>query len=270
MPMITFEGSSLFYRESGETEAPPVVLIHGLYSDSTSVQPLASELAARFRVIAPDMLGHGRSSRPEHFRLADQGRAVNHLIATLGYGSAAVVGISMGSYVAAQAAILEPARASRLVLVVPKAHGTTSSVAAYAARRGIDLRSVAPDEMLTLMAGALWSPATSQQRRDEIMASFPADQVVLTAEEQAAVERSLADFDLRPDLPLITAPTLVISGRADGLNPPEAGEELASLIPDAAFTIYEESGHMLSAEEPERLVADITDFIAPTPRAADV
>jgi Predicted hydrolases or acyltransferases (alpha/beta hydrolase superfamily) len=118
--------------------------------------------------------------------------------------------------------------------------------------------------MVALMADALWSPATSPERRDEIMAASPADQIVLTAEEQAAVERSLANFDLRPDLPSITAPTLVISGRADGLNRPEAGEELARLVPGAVFRIYEESGHMLTAEEPDRLVTDIMAFVAPT------
>lgn len=261
MPTIPFGSSSIFYREFGGSAAPPVVLIHGLYSDWTSVQPLAEALADRFRVITPDMLGHGRSSRPESFSLADQGRAVNRLISELGYESSAVIGISMGSYVAAQAAILEPERVSRLVLVVPKAHGTTSSVAAYAARRGIDLGAVSPEEMLALMADALWSPHTPQARRDEILAAVHRDRVVLTAEEQAAVERSLAGFDLRPGLARITAPTLVISGRADGLNPPEAGEELAKLIPGARFAIYENSGHMLAAEEPERLVAELTEFL---------
>jgi 3-oxoadipate enol-lactonase len=263
MPAITFESSTIFYREFGDAAAPPLVLIHGLYADSTSVESLAVVLGVRFRVIAPDMLGHGRSSRPERFSLADQGRALNHLIAALGYESSAVVGVSMGSYVAAQAAILDPARTSRLVLVVPKAHGTSSSVAAYAARQGIDLRNAAPEQLVGLMAGALWSPATSQERRDEIMAAIPADQIVLSAEEQGAVERSLANFDLRPGLPAITAPTLVISGRADGLNPPEAGEEVAKLIPGAEFKIYEDSGHMLTAEEPTRLVADIMAFAAP-------
>lgn len=261
MSAVTFEDSSIFYREFGVANDPPLVLVHGLYGDSTSMRPLAAALESRFRVIAPDMLGHGRSSHPTHFSLADQGRALNHLVATLGYQSAAVMGYSMGSYVAAQAAILEPARTSRLVLVVPKAHGTTSSVAAYAARIGVDLRTAAPEQIPALLEGALWSPATSQGRREEIMAAMPADQVLLSAEERAAVERSLAGFDLRPHLPTISAPTLVISGRADGLNPPEAGEELASSIPGATFMVYENSGHMLASEEADRLVADITAFV---------
>lgn len=232
-------------------------MVHGLYGDSTTVQALATALAARFRVIAPDMLGHGRSTHPREFSLADQGETLNELVAALGYESAALVGVSMGSYVTAQAAILNPSRTSRLVLIVSKAHGTTSSVAAYARRNGFDLATAAPEEMLAFMAGALWSPATSPQRREEILQSLRQDQVLLTAEERAAVEASLAGFDLRPHLSAITAPTLVISGRADGLNPPEAGEELARGIPRARFKVYEHSGHMLTSEEQDRLVVDI-------------
>ncbi len=58
----------------------------------------------------------------------------------------------MGSCIAAQAAILEPSRASRLVLVVPKAHGTTSSSAAYAKRMGFDLGTATREEADRLVA----------------------------------------------------------------------------------------------------------------------
>lgn len=261
MSTIEVNGSSIHYRESGHAADPPLFLVHGLFADSTTVQSLATALAARFRVIAPDMLGHGRSTHPAEFSLADQGRALDGLVSALGYDAAAVLGISMGSYVSAQAAVLEPPRISRLVLVVGKAHGTTSSVAAYAARRGFDLSTAEPEEMLAFMAEAIWSPATSASRRDEIMAAQSAEQVVLSAGERAAVEASVAGFDLRPDLSSITARTLVVSGRADGLNPPEAGEELARGIPGARFVVYENSGHMLADEEQDRLVSDVTTFV---------
>jgi 3-oxoadipate enol-lactonase len=260
MPTMELEGHSIYYREFGERTSPPLFLVHGLYSDSSTMEPLAGALAAHFHVIAPDMLGHGQSSHPADFSLSDQGRVLNRLVEALGHDEAALLGVSMGSYVAAQAAILEPSRTSRLLLVVPKAHGKTSSVAAYAERIGADLSAVSPEEMLEILAGALWSPATPQERRDEIMASA-ATQVVLTPDEKAAVERSLAGFDLRPELGAITAPTLVISGRADGLNPPSAGEEVARLVPRAELRVYERSGHMLTAEETDRLVADTTAFV---------
>lgn len=260
MPTADVDGFSIHYREYGEPDSPPLFLVHGLYGDSSSMVSLATALSVRFRTITPDMLGHGRSARPAEFTLTDQGRVLNALVQHLGYETAAVLGVSMGSYVAAQAAILDPARTSRLVLVVPKAHGRTSSTMAYAQRIGVDLAALTPEAALDVLSKALWSPATPQHRRDEILATAT-EQVVLGPAEQAAIERSLAGFDLRPGLGSITAPTLVVSGRSDGLNPPEAGEEVARHIPNARFVVYERSGHLLAAEETERLVADTVAFV---------
>lgn len=260
---VLLNGNAVFYRTVGSAERPPLVLLHGLYGDSTSMVPIAERFADHFFVIAPDALGHGRSARPEGFTLADQGRMVGALVTALGYDSAALLGLSMGSYLAAQAAVLAPERFSRLILVVGKAHGMTSSVSAYATRMGFDLASATPDELIEFMAGAMWSADTSAQRRAEIMAEAATrtDAVILDRDEQAAVERSLAGFDLRPELHRVSAPTLVISGRADGLNPPAAGRELAEGILGARFEVYEHSGHMLMAEETDRLVADVTGFV---------
>jgi pimeloyl-ACP methyl ester carboxylesterase len=251
----------LYFQDFGDPSHPPLVIIHGLYGDSSTMVPLAQRFADRFRVIAIDALGHGRSPRPTGFTLEHSGRAVVDLIRSLGYESAVVLGISMGSYVAAQAAIVEPSRVSRLILVVSKAHGLTSSVAAFAAREGFDLAAATMDETLAFMAGAMWSPQTPQETRDAITAAQADDAWQATADERAAIERSLAGFDLRPALPSITAPTLVVSGLSDGLNPPEAGEEVARLIAGARFVVYENSGHMLASEETDRLVADVTRLV---------
>ncbi|MBN9188986.1 MAG: alpha/beta hydrolase [Microbacterium sp.] len=260
---LDLNGADVFYRTFGSPEHPPLVLVHGLYGDAVTVAPLAERLSDRFRVIAPDALGHGRSARPEGFTLADQGRMLNALVAALGYDAAAMVGISMGSYLTAQAAIDEHARVARLVLVVSKAHGTTSSSVAYAKRMGFDLAAASPDELLAFMSGAIWSPDTTPERRAEIMARIgeQTEAVVLSPAEQAAVERSLAGFDLRPDLHRIAVPTLVISGKDDGLNPPSSGEELARGVPGARFEVYEHSGHMLTFEETDRLVAYLQSFL---------
>ena len=260
MPTVTINGNAVFYSEFGDPSLPPLVLLHGLYGDSTGVESLAL-LLDRFHVIAPDALGHGRSARPVDFTLEDQGRMLCGLVQELELPNAVLVGVSMGSYLAQQAAILEPSTWSSLILIVSKAHGQTSSVAAYAKRMGFDLTTAAPEDMLAFMAGAVWSPDTSQDRRNEIMTGMSSDAIMLGPDEQAAVERSLRGFDLRPQLPSVTTPTLVISGLADGLNPPESGEEVASHIPNSRFEIYQHSGHMLTAEEPERLVSDINQFV---------
>ncbi|MER5442134.1 alpha/beta hydrolase [Streptomyces sp. NPDC002790] len=262
MPDLQIDEHIIHYEEHGEAGSPPLVLVHGLYGESAGLAPLAQRFARQSRVIVPDALGHGLSSHPAEFDIQDQGRVLAGLIAALGYQKAAILGISMGSYLATQAAILEPARVSDLVLVVPKAHGLTSSIAAYAARRGVDLTTATPEETTAFLAEVLWSPHTSQARRDEILATqITAQRVVLTPEERATIDRSLRGFDLRPGLATITAPTLVVSGRADGLNPPEVGEEVARGIPSARFEVYEHSGHQLASEETDRLMRDVEAFL---------
>ncbi len=261
MPSIDVRGWKVHYEEFGAPELPPVVLVHGLMGEASTVASLAARLSSNFRVIAPDALGHGGSARPQSFTLEDQGAMLTGLVAALGYESAAMVGMSMGSYLVAQAAILDSQRVSHLVLVVTKAQGTTSSTAAYAARMGYDLSALAPEEAMALVSQALWSPHTSQDRREEILKEMVVSDP-LTPKEQASVERSLAGFDLRPAMHTITAPTLVVSGLDDGLNPPEAGREVADCIPGARFEVYEHSGHMLAYEEADRLTADITGFLS--------
>ena len=262
MPEPTDTKSQLYFQEFGDAGSPPLFLLHGLYGDSTSMAPVATRFAERFRVIAVDALGHGRSPRPRAFTLQEQGRALNALIDSLGYESAVVLGVSMGSYIAAQAAVLEPSRVSQLVLVVTKGQGLTSSVVAYAQRSGFDLAHASMEDFMSFMADAIWSPDTLQQTRDELVALQGESAAELTADERTVIERSLAGFDLRPLLPSITARTLVISGRFDGLNPPAVGEEVAALIPGARFIVYQHSGHMLAFEEMERLFDDVTEMNA--------
>lgn len=261
MPTAAIDGLSIFYREFGDPAAPPLIALHGLYGDSTSVATLAAAFTGSFRVVAPDAIGHGHSAHPSDFTLEGQGRMLIGLCDTLGLAEPTLLGISMGAYLAAQAAVLAPARWGHLVLVVGKAHGLTSSSAAYAQRKGFDLASATPEEALAFLATALWARDTTPERQAEILAQQPQDAVVLTPDERAAVERSLAGFDLRPRLPEVTTPTLVLSGRDDGLNPPELGEELAGLIPGSRFEVYEHSGHMLPYEETDRLAADVARFV---------
>ncbi len=76
----------------------------------------------------------------------------------------------------------------------------------------------------------------------------------------------LRTFDLRPELPRITAPTLILAGRHDWICPPEFSQELHELLPGSRFSVFENSSHSLRADAPERLRAEILAFTA-TPGA---
>jgi len=71
----------------------------------------------------------------------------------------------------------------------------------------------------------------------------------------------LRNFDLRPELKSITAPTLVIAGRHDWICPPEFSEEIARLIPHAELRIFENSSHSIRADEPQALLDAIAGFV---------
>ncbi|MDN4074150.1 alpha/beta fold hydrolase [Fictibacillus terranigra] len=83
---------------------------------------------------------------------------------------------------------------------------------------------------------------------------------MLTPQQQEAANKALENFDFRDDLHKITADTLVISGKYDGLNPPDDGKEVARLIPHADFVVFEKSGHAPSVEEPKQIPMYSTSF----------
>lgn len=72
----------------------------------------------------------------------------------------------------------------------------------------------------------------------------------------------LQTFDLRPELPRITAPTLVLAGRHDWICPPEFSEEIARLIPGSRLRVFEHSSHSVRVDEPEAMVDEIRRFVA--------
>ena len=71
----------------------------------------------------------------------------------------------------------------------------------------------------------------------------------------------LRDYNILDQLPQITSPTLVIAGRHDWICPPEFSEEIAAAIPNADLRIFENSGHLIRADEPEALVDAIAGFL---------
>jgi pimeloyl-ACP methyl ester carboxylesterase len=117
--VIRHHGRLLSYQDLGVVGAPVVLLIHGMVSDSTTWSRAAAGLAERgYRVLAPDLLGHGDSDKPEDgYQLADFAGSLSALLTELDVGRATVVGHSFGGAVAMQLAYEQPELVRRLVLV---------------------------------------------------------------------------------------------------------------------------------------------------------
>lgn len=262
MPRLEVNGIHLNITEQGQGR--PLVMLHGLGQNSASMEREIQELSRSFRVVAVDSRGHGRSDRPARYTLNDHVQDVLSVLDILGLASTYLMGTSMGSYIAQGVAAAAPKRVDRLVLIVPKASGVTSSTERYLAEHAEEVRGLNADELRMFMAGRMFAPETPPETRQgmyDLLAEQQRSGLALTAEQSQAAATALEGFDFRPELPHLTMPTLVISGRHDVLNPPFEGEEIVRLMPDARQVVLEHSGHLASFEEPDELLLVVEAFL---------
>ncbi len=262
MPYIKANGVRIAFETYGDMSNPPLFIVHGLYGDRYGFETLAEQFSNYFFVITYDCRGHGQSDKPPYYTLVDHGRDLLALIESLGYDKAFVFGVSMGSYVALQAAVLDSSKIDKLVLVVTKGYGSTSSFATKLKEQGIDPYSIPIEQMQSGLATneMLWAPETPMALRE--LEEKNARPTTLTGEQRKAVDTALLGFDLRPACPFVNCPTLICQGKYDKLNPLSAGQEVASLIPNSTLKIFEHSGHLIYVEEPELLYKTVVEFLS--------
>jgi 3-oxoadipate enol-lactonase len=256
MPTFTVDGTELYYEEQGE--GMPLILLHGLGANRAMFKQEMEYWGSSYRVIGLDSRGHGRSDKPAEFTLNDHIEDTVALLDHLGIQKAHVLGVSMGSYIAQGVALAHPDRVEKLVLVVSKAHGKTSSTQEMIERHAEELEGVDEGQYPDFLFKYMFRDQDAVKKWQEDLWQTEQE---LSLAEMAAANKALAGFDFRAALPTVAAETLVISGRYDGLNPPERGKELAGLIPNARFIEFENSGHAPNAEEPERFVETVAEFL---------
>src|SRR5215213_7450830 len=115
---LTIHGHERAFVKVGS--GPALLLLHGLGCDHTTWLPVIATLSRRYTVIAPDLLGHGRSAKPRaDYSLGGYANGMRDLLTVLGIDKVTVVGHSFGGGVAMQFAYQFPERTERMVLVAP-------------------------------------------------------------------------------------------------------------------------------------------------------
>ncbi len=113
---VTVNGLDLFYRDSGNGE--PLLLLHGFTGSGDDWQHVFAQPIDGFRVIAPDLRGHGRSTNPgDTFTFADVARDVFALLDTLGIDRVKAIGMSGGANTLLHMATQQPSRVQAMVHV---------------------------------------------------------------------------------------------------------------------------------------------------------
>lgn len=284
------DGRAVNVLDAGPRDGEPIVFVHGHSACWQHWLEQLPDFMATHRVIAPDLPGFGGSEMPaDGITISGYGRTVDQLLDRLGVGPAAVVGNSMGGFVAAELAIQAPQRVERLVLVAAaglagRYLGVPTELMRHpsgvaAARVIFALRGV-PDGQARAMA--------SRSRGRRLAVGF----VVSHAEQLhpamiyelvkgagrpggAPASFAVADYDFRDRVSEIGAPTLIVWGDRDRLVPVSCAAEYEQLIEQATRTIYADTGHLPMVERPARFNAELRAFLAadaelPTPESSRV
>lgn len=262
MTALSLGDLSLYYDDCGNGE--PLLLIGGLGSDSSSWMSVFEELSRRFRTIAFDNRGCGRSGTPrEPYAIHDMANDAIGLLDVLGIRRAHIIGHSMGGFIAQEIAIQHPHRIDKLVLA-------STSLASSARNNALfdDFsRQLEKDSDYGAWVGRWTSWLFSQKTlaRPDFVRAFVQNAVAYpyrqSAEGFRGQVRALASFDAREGAKAIRAKTLVLEGGEDILVTTAEAKALAESVPESIYRVMKGTGHSLHIECPELFVEDVLEFL---------
>ncbi|MCB9418531.1 MAG: alpha/beta fold hydrolase [Ardenticatenaceae bacterium] len=261
MPTIRMKDVTLYYVEMGQGE--PLLLLHGLGS-STEDWPMQMEVfAQQYRVIAVDMRGHGRSTKPPGpYSIPMFAADMVALLQVLQIPSAHILGISLGGMIAFQLAVSYPQMVKSLIIV--------NSVPAMVVRGFGDRwqlwQRLAIVELMGMrrmgeyLAPRLFPKSEQAEMRQEIIERWAKNDKTA----YLAATRSFVGWDVTDHLAGINCPTLVISAEED-YWPLAEKEAYTALIPKVRLLVVEDSRHATPIDQPEVFNTAVLDFLSSVP-----
>lgn len=263
MAFFDHYGDRYYYFDAGA--GAPVLLLHGLSNTGRAWAPQVAEMVSLgYRVIIPDLLGHGASGPVERtFTAYEQGQAILALLEFLGLESAVFVGLSLGGMVALEVATTLPKAVDKLIVA-----GTFGTMA-----------TPNRQEMLNIWIEILRQPDGCLQRFKsswvglvgEAFADSPLGMACYqTWHAQAALQDSrnqinwcegMKVYDVGQKLPLVTAPTLVLAGAEDPMSPLTESQGIAHQIRSAVVDVVPGGGHVFNVSSAHEFNRRANDFL---------
>lgn len=255
----TMNGIALGYDLAGSGEA--VLFLHAFPLNRQMWAAQVQALHGRARTFAVDFRGSGESNAPPGpYSMETFADDVLTLARALGVTHAAVVGLSMGGYVAFRLIDRAPEFVRALVLADTRAEADSPegrtrrlALAERVEREGMP----AMREFIQGLVGP-----TTRQTRPEVAAEV--ERIIARPDPRAVAHtlRALADRpDSRPLLGKITVPTLVLVGEEDTLTPPDRARVIAGGIPRARLVIIPRSGHLSNLEASDAFNREVVNFL---------
>ena len=260
MPRITVQsGADLHVVREGS--GPPLLLIMGTGLDHSVWDLQVEAYRERFECILFDNHGTGRSSKgPGRLSVRSMAADVALLLDALAVDQVHVSGLSLGSCIAQELALLRPEAVKSLQL-----HGTWARADGYAGRKfRSQLRLLQTFDLKSFQEiNILWSITPETMRRHPRRVEDQVDRLAASSSREALIDQYRADLehDALARLPQIQAPTLVTVGSFDTALPPVYGEEVAAAIPNSQLVVFERGGHLHNLEQPEEFNRVTLEFL---------
>jgi pimeloyl-ACP methyl ester carboxylesterase len=258
MPAIIINHLRFHFDESGSGDA--LLFLHGLGSCGQDWLLQMPVFCSRFRVIAPDLYGHGQTDKPrKRVSIAQMTADAACLLDELGVKRTHIVGLSMGGCVAQQLALDDPARVRSLTLVNTFARfdpGAPGNAIPLGIRLGVLSVLGLPAQARFVAARMFPKPEQAQLR------TLAAERIA--ANDLATYYRllfAISAFNVTRRLREIACPTLVIAGDRDTTVPLRAKQFLAAHIRGARFELVADSGHATPIDQPDVFNGLVMGFV---------
>ena len=267
MPHLQANGISLYYEEHGQhhRSTDPLVLIMGFTMSSIGWRWNAPAFAESFRTVTFDNRGVGQSDKPnEPYTMQMFADDTASLLDGLGIDQAHIFGISMGGMIAQEFALRHPQRVKTLILGCTNCGGekTTLSSDPDVLNMLANIESVSVEEAALAMTKVAVTPWFMQKHMDTLIELNTMSAVHPTPKHGMVSQMAaLQGHDTYDRLSQISVPTLVITGKDDGLVPPENSVLLSQQIPNAELVILSNASHLFNIERPQTTVDVVTGFI---------
>ena len=259
MQTETVRGLSIAYQRAGE--GPPLVLLHGILGDSRDWRPQIDDLSDNLDVIAWDAPGCGQSADPpeEGFEAADFADCLAEFIREVTASPVHLAGISWGGALALEFYRRHPDTTTSLILADTYAGWKGSLPEKVVAERlasCLQESEMPPEEFVPGWIRGLVTDGAPLELRDELATTMSEFHPV----GYRVMIRAFADLDLRPVLPTISVPTLLLWGEDDRRSPLSAAETISDAIAGARLVVVPDAGHVSNMEQPERFNAEVRAF----------
>ncbi len=281
MRYLDLHGERVAYRDAGTGEA--LLLIHGMAGSSATWRAVIPALSKKYRVVAPDLLGHGESTKPRgDYSLGAFAASLRDLLDELGIDRATVIGQSLGGGVAMQFTYQHRDYCERLALISSGGLGPDLNwILRILSAPGAELVLPVVAQRAVLNVGNklgswLTSVGIQSPRGSEMWSAYSSLADQQTRQAFLRTLRSVVDYRGQAVSALGKIhvshglPTLLIWGEDDRIIPVAHGYAAHEAVPGSRLEVLAGVGHFPHVEAPTAVVDILDDFIATTGRDADL